>query len=150
MKKILFIVVALVVFWGCEEEDPVEEQLKKDIDKIEEYLKENNLTAESTSSGLYYIIEEPGTGDIPNIYSVVKIKYTGYLLDGTIFDQGETTNYLYSYIEGWQEGIPLFREGGKGKLLIPSKLGYGVDSRTGIPANSVLIFDISFLYILDV
>lgn len=142
MKKILFILLALVVLWGCEEDNPVEEQLKKDIEKIETYLEENNLTAESTSSGLYYIIDNLGVGDTPDIYSQVKVQYTGYLLDGTVFDDGVTTNYLTVYIEGWKEGIPFFKEGGKGTLLIPSKLGYGSIPKNNIPANSVLIFDI--------
>jgi len=45
-------------------------------------------------------------------------------------------------IQGWQIGLPYFSEGGSGKLLIPSELGYGSQKAGDIPANSVLIFDI--------
>jgi FKBP-type peptidyl-prolyl cis-trans isomerase len=45
-------------------------------------------------------------------------------------------------------GIPFFKEGGSGKLLIPSELAYGSSPRSGIPANSVLIFDIHLIDVL--
>jgi FKBP-type peptidyl-prolyl cis-trans isomerase FkpA len=145
MKKICLFFVVSLLFLGCEEEDLVKEQLEKDIAKIEKYLEENELTAESTSSGLHYIIEVQGTGAKPNYYSTVKVAYKGYLLDGTVFDEGTNTWELYNLVPGWQEGIPLFNKGGRGKLLIPSKLGYGAVAKPNIPANSVLIFDISLI-----
>ena len=125
-----------------------EEQLKEDIKIIEAYISENNLSAESTDSGLHYIIDQQGTGAKPNINSTVTIRYTGYFTNGSIFDKsnelGATFN-LQGLIKGWQEGIPMFNEGGKGKLLIPSKLGYGSNQNGGIPPNSVLIFDIELM-----
>ena len=153
MKKILLIGLVLgFIFSSCDDDDDdsVAEQLKKDIELIETYLTDSNLIAKSTDSGLYYIIEEEGTGDRPDIFSNVTISYTGKLLNGDVFDEGEVSGSpLYKYIEGWQEGIQLFKEGGKGKLFIPSKLGYGAyTSPTGsVPANSVLIFDIELTYV---
>jgi FKBP-type peptidyl-prolyl cis-trans isomerase len=46
---------------------------------------------------------------------------------------------------GWQIGIPMMKEGGKAKLLIPSQLGYGSSNLGVIPPNSVLIFDIELI-----
>nr|MBA3682346.1 FKBP-type peptidyl-prolyl cis-trans isomerase [Bacteroidota bacterium] len=84
----------------------------------------------------------------PKSSSNVTVNYKGSLRDGTVFDQSGAAGIsigLNSVIEGWKEGIPLFKKGGKGVLLIPSALGYG-DKATGkIPANSVLIFDIELL-----
>ena len=126
---------------------------KKDIDKIdqqviEKYILDNNLTTESTSSGLHYIINNQGSGEQPNLYSTVTIAYTGKLIDGEIFDQSPNTGAtfpLYNLIQGWQEGIPLFNEGGSGTLLIPSTLGYGNQAVGNIPKNSVLIFEINLI-----
>ena len=126
---------------------------KKDINQIdqqviEQYILENNLVAESTNSGLYYIIDNQGSGEKPNIYSTVTIAYTGKLTDGEIFDQSSSTGAtfpLYNLIQGWQEGIPLFNEGGSGTLLIPSSLGYGSQAVGNIPKNSVLIFEINLI-----
>ncbi len=124
---------------------------KKDIDQIdqqviEEYIIENNLTAESTPSGLHYIINNQGSGEQPSIYSTVTISYVGKLTNGEIFDQSSGAIFpLYNLIQGWQEGIPLFKEGGHGTLLIPSSLGYGSQAVGNIPKNSVLIFDINLI-----
>ena len=70
----------------------------------------------------------------------------GYFLDEKEFDSGVNSEFgLFQVIEGWQIGIPKFGKGGKGKLLVPSRLGYGSKARGSIPANSTLIFDIELL-----
>lgn len=122
-----------------------EEQLQEDIRIIEQYLTDKNLTAESTDSGLHYIITQEGTGGHPSLYSNVKVDYKGYLTDGTVFDQNTSTFFLASLITGWQEAIPLLKKGGKGTFLLPSYLGYGPDGVGDIPPNSVLIFEIELI-----
>ena len=132
---------------GCSKDDN-----QRDIDAalIREYLEANNLDAQSTDSGLHYIIEEPGNNERPNISSTVRVIYTGRLLDGFQFDssEGNVREFeLARLIPGWQEGIPLFGKGGKGILIIPSHLGYGstVIPGSGIPPNSVLVFDMELV-----
>jgi FKBP-type peptidyl-prolyl cis-trans isomerase FkpA len=150
MKKLLFpLLILSLIFASCsDDDDKVAEQLETDIELIEQYLVDSNLTAQSTGSGLYYIMEEEGTGDRPDIFAYVTIDFTGKLLDGSVFSEDTIEHYsLYGLIEGWQEGIQLFKQDGKGTLFVPSKLGYGetvrVDAEgdTIIPANSILIFD---------
>ena len=151
MKKLFFLlVISVFIFAACEEDDPAAEQLKKDIELIEEYLLDSGLVAESTESGLHYIIEEEGIGNYPTLNSIVKVNYKGYLLNGDVFDEGVVNDYpLYRYIDGWQEGMQFFKEGGEGILFIPSGLGYGSDARSGIPANSVLIFEIELINVVN-
>jgi len=124
-------------------------QAEKDDAKIQEYLDENNINAQKTQSGLYYVIDVEGTGINPSWNSYITIDYKGYLLDGTVFDSTSTGSpvrmYLYSTIEGWKEGIPKFKTGGEGTLFIPSRLGYGSTAKTNIPSNSVLVFDIKLI-----
>ncbi len=154
MSKLLFLAILFASFGlmtGCIP-DPIsaEDQLAKDIKKIEEYLKENNLTAESTASGLHYIIEEPGSGGHPSLKDndEVTVNYKGYLLDGTIFDQTNGTPIsfgLQQVILGWQEGIPLFQKGGKGKLFIPSGLAYGTSGSGAIPPRTPIAFDVELI-----
>ena len=150
MKRFLFLLaIPLIFFYSCSEDNPLtyEEQLAKDIKKIEKYLADSNLVAESTKSGLYYIIEEEGNGYHPTATSVIKITYSGKLLNGLVFDSGTSTLSLLGVIKGWQQGIPLFSVGGKGKLFVPSGLGYGAYANGIIPANSVLVFDIQLVNI---
>ena len=146
MSRILIIVLSVFFLFSC----------KKDIDElnreeIEKFIGEYNLSASSTASGLYYVIDEEGTGARPNSNSEVKVKYNGYFTDGKLFDQSTSgiTFNLQGVIPGWTEGIPLFKEGGRGMLLIPSKLGYGDRTVGSIPPNSVLIFDIELIKVID-
>ena len=135
---------ALLLVLGCNKNDGPNQSVV-DQETIEEYLATNQLNAERHESGIYYIIEEPGSGGSPNINSEVLVRYKGYLLDGTVFDQtpGNDTRtfFLFQVIEGWQIAIPLLKKGGKGTFIIPSQLAYGPVARPGIPANSVLIFE---------
>lgn len=130
---------------SCQKADDRDE---KDDELIRNYLIQNGLEATRTSSGLYYLISEQGTGPFPTLNSRVRVVYKGYLLDGTVFDETDPAGLEFdmrSIITGWQEGLTYFREGGKGKLFIPSKLGYGSQQVGNIPANSILIFDIYLL-----
>jgi FKBP-type peptidyl-prolyl cis-trans isomerase FkpA len=142
--KYFVFVFLLTLFISCNKDDDsdFQKQYDTDIQLIENYITENNLDANSTSTGLYYVIDNEGSGSYPNISSTVTVQYSGYLLDGTKFDNGTSSFPLSSVIEGWQQGIPKFKTKGRGKLLIPSYLGYGTSGSGDIPANAVLIFDI--------
>ncbi|MDW5288528.1 FKBP-type peptidyl-prolyl cis-trans isomerase [Formosa sp. PL04] len=116
--------------------------------EIIDYIDDNNLDAQSTDSGLYYVIDEQGTGEKPTGTSQVTVNYKGYYTDGEVFDESttEVSFYLDSVIEGWTEGLQLFNEGGSGKLLIPSALAYGKYGIAGaIPGGAVLIFDVELI-----
>lgn len=123
-------------------------QAESDKQTIEKYISDNKLSARSTSSGLYYVVDVEGSGINPSLSSNVTVIYRGTLTNGTEFDKSSSsgsTFLLSNTIKGWQEGIPLFKKGGKGKLLIPSELAYGSQSVGKIPSNSVLIFEIELL-----
>ncbi len=146
-KRSLFFLVIVLSFISCKKKDK-RSQAQKDEDIIQAYISDNKLDAHATGSGLYYVMTSPGTGIQPNINSNVTVKYSGQLTNGKIFDQSGSAGITFglnSVIKGWQEGIPLFKKGGSGTLLIPSALGYGSQSQGSIPPNSVLVFDIDLL-----
>lgn len=125
-------------------------QAENDDEIIRKYLADNSLTAEKHASGMYYIINEPGTGDSPISSSVVTVKYKGYFTDKKVFDQTKNDAVaqfpLSNLIEGWKIGVPLLKKGGKGTFLFPSRLGYGANgSAGGVPGNTVIIFDIELV-----
>jgi FKBP-type peptidyl-prolyl cis-trans isomerase FkpA len=137
--------VVLLTSNACKKDDDNADELAA-IDRalIEDYISDHQLNALSTSSGLYYVINKAGSADHPTAYSTVTVAYKGYLLNGEVFDENLAFTYsLSSLIQGWREGIPLIGKGGKIKLLVPSALGYGSQAQNGIPANSVLVFDIT-------
>lgn len=144
MKKIAIFTLCLsFCLTACKKDDYAE----TDEQLIQDYIAANNLDAESTEEGVYYVIESEGTGERPTSSSTVEVHYEGFLLNGTKFDssidRGETLIIsLNNVIAGWRIGIPLFKEGGRGTLIIPSRYAYGANGQGTIPSNSVLIFDI--------
>ena len=147
MKKFLLLLFPIMLLLGACTKDPLK-QLEKDVDKIQNYLDDNGLTAESTASGLHYIIEVEGTGGHPTLSNDVTVFYKGYDLKGDVFDETgaqSVTFPLANVIQGWREGIPLFQKGGRGILLIPSALAYGSYPPPGIKKNAVLIFEVELV-----
>ena len=94
-----------------------------------------------------------GTGKEAKLDSEVKVDYTGWLEDGTEFDsslkEGRTplsiTLGIGQVIQGWDQGVPGMKVGGKRRLTIPPHLGYGNRSVGSIPPNSTLIFEVNLL-----
>jgi FKBP-type peptidyl-prolyl cis-trans isomerase FkpA len=121
------------------------DQSELDAQIITDYIASYQLDAQEKENGLYIVVEEEGNGVFPTLDSEVTVQYKGYLSNDKVFDQTDgspVTFPLNAVIQGWQIGLPYFSEGGSGKLLIPSELGYGSQKAGDIPANSVLIFDI--------
>ena len=113
---------------------------------LAQYEADNNLTVQTTSSGLHYIVETPGNNVFPTATDSVRVNYVGTLLNGFQFDANDDITFgLQQVIAGWTEGFQFFSEGSSGQLLIPSDLAYGLNARDGIPTNSILIFEIDLL-----
>lgn len=109
----------------------------------------------TTESGLQYIMVREGEGVLPYASQIVSVHYTGYLMDGTIFDssveRGDPIVFPVGtgrVIPGWDEGIMLLNKGAKARLIIPSNLAYGEQGAGDIiPPNSTLVFDVRLLEI---
>lgn len=126
------------------------EQLKLEGENwLVENLK-NNPNILTTESGLQYEIIKEGRGKHPTSTDIVTVHYVGTHIDGKKFDssidRGEPTTFgLQQVIEGWTEGIPLMKRGGKMKFFIPEYLAYGIQGRPGIPPHTTLIFDVELI-----
>lgn len=107
----------------------------------------------TTASGLQYEILQQGTGDKPNAGDLVSVHYTGTLKSNgekfdSSLDRGEPISFPVGtgrVIPGWDEGIMLLNKGAKARLTIPANLAYGAQDRPGIPANSVLVFEVEMM-----
>ncbi len=105
-----------------------------------------------TASGLQYEVLAKGTGPKPKTSDTVEVHYHGTLIDGSVFDssiqRGQPISFpVMGVIPGWTEALQLMSVGDKWKLTIPPNLAYGAQERPGIPANSVLIFEVQLLSI---
>lgn len=115
--------------------------------KMKAFCEAQNINYSTLNSGIFYEIIAPGEGVAPTSDSRVTVNYTGALLSGEVFDKSTApvTFGLSGLIAGWKQGLPLIKKGGHIKLVIPSYLGYGCTAMPGLPANSVLYFDISLI-----
>jgi FKBP-type peptidyl-prolyl cis-trans isomerase len=104
--------------------------------------------AQSTATGLRYLIVNKGSGAKPAATATVTVHYEGKLLDGTVFDssyqRGEKISFpLNRVIPGWTEGLQLMPLNAKYILVIPPGLGYGSRGAGGaIPPNAWLVFTV--------
>lgn len=149
----LFLVLlpGLGLLLACRKDDTESRQLEADILQIEAWLDARGLQAIRTGSGLHYIVHEPGKGtSFPGPGSRVAVHYKGTYPDGSVFDASAAGQpavfYLDQVIAGWREGIRYFRKGGRGLLLLPSRLAYGPHPpHPSIPPNAVMIFEIELV-----
>jgi FKBP-type peptidyl-prolyl cis-trans isomerase FkpA len=151
MKHFFSALLAMTLFISCSSDnnEPSKTDYTAENEKeITDYITKNNLTAQKTNSGLYYVINEAGTGTQPTAKSNVTVAYKGYYTSGKVFDQSNAAGISFNLsqvIAGWTEGIPFFKTGGSGILLVPSHLAYGPFDYRGIPGGSVLIFDVKLI-----
>ena len=157
MRNLVWGLLCFVLFYSCKKESgcgysdqnvvaPINEQ-----QAVKDYLTTSNVsTALKDSSGFYYEIVNSGEGNgSPGLCSQVELSYTGQLTSGHVFEQTTTAFTLGSSIEGLRKGLPLIKKGGHIKLYIPPTLAYGskeIKDNSGtviIPANSILVFDIT-------
>lgn len=115
--------------------------------------KGSNAGETVTASGLKYVDQAVGAGDVAVAGKTVSVHYTGWLENGKKFDSSVDRGQPFSFplgagrvIKGWDEGVQGMKVGGKRKLTIPSDLGYGSRGAGGvIPPNATLIFDVELL-----
>jgi len=106
----------------------------------------------TTADGLQYKVLTPGNLKAPAIApsDEVTVNYRGKLLDGSEFDSSyargsPATFKVNGVIKGWQEALVLMKPGAKWELFVPPELAYDASPRPGIPAGSLLTFDVELL-----
>lgn len=133
-----------------------ESELEKarEIKEVEKYLADKGIKAEKTKNGAFVEIQSAGDALKAEPGKEASVMYKGYLMTNKeVFDtnmdstKGHTDPYKVQVgtggvIPGWEEALPYFGKGGKGRIFVPAMLAYGMQARPEIPAYSNLIFDI--------
>ncbi len=132
---------------------------------IAKYVTDNKIKTTPNESGLYYIEKSKGKGAKPTQGATAKVKYTGMLLDGTVFDTSDEAvakkaniydeRRPYEPIEfpvgvgqviaGWDEALMMMNVGSKAQLIIPSTIGYGPQGMGPIPPFATLLFEVELV-----
>ncbi len=137
---------------GQRREERHQAALKKNEELLAKYAAEPGV--EKLPSGVLITHTTPGTGEKPKPTDTVSVNYRGTTPDGNEFDSSYKRNKpaefpLNRVIKCWTEGVGAMKVGEKAKLVCPSDLAYGQNAPpgSGIPANSVLIFEVELLSI---
>lgn len=156
MKIACTLLLSLTLFISCSDSDEnvpsetVAEVTARNEAEILDYIEANDLIAEKTSTGLYFVNKTEGTGDLPAPNDDVTVMYKAYFLDGRVFDQSitEASFNAGNLIPGFTQGLTKMKEGGEATFIIPSRLGYGsYGAPPRIPGNTVIIFDVKLISI---
>jgi FKBP-type peptidyl-prolyl cis-trans isomerase FkpA len=120
---------------------------------------------ETSDATMFYVVDSTTDGPPVAIDSTIQVAYKGYLMDGRVFDESSDGNYFQfkvgdydaeggTAIEGWHLGLEKFKEGEKGRLIIPYPLAYGEFGRLTsgnkviIPPYETLIFDVEVVSVV--
>lgn len=128
-------------------------RLKEEPKRIAKYIKDNNITEKPQISGLYYIEKQVGEGDFVQEGDLIAVHYSIYNLDNQLiessYDYGQPLPFVYGsdqMIAGIEEAIGYMRVGGKARIVVPSRLGFGdITIDESLPANTPLVIDLEFV-----
>lgn len=128
------------------------EKNKKDAD---DFLADNAQKSGVVNmpSGVQYRIVEEGSGKRPALTDTVTLHYRGSKIDGWEFDSSfargkpEVFKIESLGVKGWQEVLPLMKEGSTWKVYLPPEMAFGVRGNPPIGPNEAVIFDIQLVKI---
>ncbi|MBK5270636.1 MAG: FKBP-type peptidyl-prolyl cis-trans isomerase [Bacteroidia bacterium] len=129
-------------------------EIGKELQEMESYLATQKIQAQKTGKGTYVYIKQQGTGPEAAAGKYVRVKYTGKILETDSVFQSNVYAFQLgkgNVIAGWDEGLQLFKEGGKGTLFIPGFLSYGKNPPPNSPFKPFqsLKFDVEMLNVSD-
>lgn len=129
--------------------------LKAERQAINKFIEGNELSMDSTGSGLRYFIYQKSDSDKKPIEgNRVSIKYTSQLLSGEKLYSSEIDGLKSIHINkdnnelGLHEGLQLLSLGEKAKFILPSHLAFGVHGDNNkIPSRATIIYDVELVEI---
>lgn len=157
IKTITFVTAIPLIFFitSCMNNVDVEERTaeteKQELNEALSNLQNKGYNVDTTKLGVYYIMSKTGTGPFPVKGDTCSLIYTGYFLNGTIFDASYDHyqdsiwqfNYLdISLIPGFNDGIALLNKGAEADIIIPSAYAYGATGYGGVPPYTPLVFNL--------
>jgi FKBP-type peptidyl-prolyl cis-trans isomerase len=120
-------------------------EIDKELKAMESYLASKKIPAQKTGKGTFVLVNQQGDGMPINQGDTVTVKFTGRILaTDSVFEANSYTFPLgvSEVIQGWDEGVKVFKKGGKGTLYVPGFLAYGRNARPPFRPLEALIFDI--------
>lgn len=138
---------------GKDRENELQQEKSREIKAVEDYIAVNKINAKKTDAGTYVEIKNVGDGPAVDTGKQISVMYTGKLFpSGKVFESNitgprkDTLKFVvgrHGIIPGWDDGLRLFKKGGKGTLYVPAFMAY--DAQPAGPSHKPfenLIFDV--------
>jgi len=155
VKLIALAIVISIPFLMVSCVDPIEtpprtaETEQQELNAAIKNLESKGYDVDTTELGVYYIMDKPGTGPLPQKSDTCFLIYTGFFLDGVIFDSSgdyyQDSIWQFNYLEvnlipGFNDGVALLNKGANADIIVPSKLAYSATGYGTIPPYTPLVF----------
>ncbi len=133
---------------------------QKETKEVGDYIAAHKIDAQKTAKGTFVEVKSVGDGPAVDSGKQVSVRYTGkFLPSGKVFESNMTppgnepikfvVGRKGGMIEGWDDGLRLFKKGGKGTLYIPAYLAYDAQPGPGNKPFENLIFDVEIIDVTD-
>lgn len=153
---VFVLIITVTITSSClngDDDDMESRNLDMEMEELDSYL--SGLVAEgqdidTSDLGIYYILKTEGEGPLAQIGDTLSLEYTGYLLDGQIFDASayhhtdSTWEFVFKenqLIQGFSDGISLMNKGAEIDMIIPSAFAYGPFGYGPIEPYTTLVFE---------
>jgi len=154
--SVILISISILFFWtSCDLSNNVPDRTaateQQELNEAIAKLEKANYNVDTTQLGVFYIMNKPGTGAYPQKSDTCYLIYTGFFLNGIIFDasanfaQDSIWKFYYqeiSLIPGFNNGVALLNKGAEANIIIPSSLAYGASGYGDIPPYTPLVFSL--------
>jgi FKBP-type peptidyl-prolyl cis-trans isomerase FkpA len=127
-------------------------QLQEETKRIKKFIEDKKWPMTETATGLYYWIYEPGTGEVAKNGKDAIVDYTVSLLDGTQCYKTTPESPTHFLIgqdnveSGLHEVILLMKVGDHARLVLPSRLAFGVTGDSDkVPQNASVVYDLHLI-----
>jgi FKBP-type peptidyl-prolyl cis-trans isomerase FkpA len=153
--SILLFSFSIMITTSClTEEEKVERTIEIEMQELDEFLTElitKGYDIDTTELGVYYIVNEAGSGNYPKAGDTLSVEYIGAFLDGNIFDASANYwpdalwNFVYEeeeIIQGLENALSVMKKGGEIDAIIPSNLAYGISGTGVIPPYTSILFNL--------
>jgi FKBP-type peptidyl-prolyl cis-trans isomerase FkpA len=136
----------------------IDKQKDKQVKAFETYMASRMNRVQKSPAGVYVEIKDPGTGPAVELGKLVSVRYTGRTIpnekefESNMDGKNPPVEFVVgqaTVIRGWEDGLTLFRKGGKGVLYVPGDLAYGPQQGPGGLPYQPLAFDVEIVDVRD-
>lgn len=154
VKYLLYLLVAAgfsLGLQGCLPDSPkADENLISQVKQIDDYLQASAAqdVIYDQASGIRFQVFHYGDGPVPSSTQAVEGTFDGSLFNSsgvfTPFASGDVDDNLADITpDGLRYIYSVILEGSSARIYLPSNYGYGENGTTGVPGNSILVYDVN-------